>query len=57
MSSIVCSTATIDDHSRVILNTLEDIDGSDYINASWIDVSTLVGSTLVGSTLVVVVVH
>lgn len=28
-----------DDHSRVVLNTVEDLEGSDYVNANYIDVS------------------
>ena len=43
-SSAVCSTYcqtfcfSLDDHSRVVLNTVENLDESDYVNANYIDV-------------------
>ena len=33
-----------DDHSRVILSYIENIPGSDYINANFIDVSSIYDS-------------
>ena len=39
VSNIILFCMNLDDHSRVVLNTVENLDGSDYVNANYIDVS------------------
>lgn len=36
---MTCFFVSQDDHSRVILSYIENIPGSDYINANYVDVS------------------
>ena len=36
----MCAAAVADDHNRVRLIEMDDVEGSDYINASYVDVST-----------------